>query len=281
MRIGNLRGRLVLVRADGAVDVSHASQGLFDSDPQAVYPRWDEFCSWEQDADIVGAQHFSPEDLGPPVPRPAQVFAIGLNYRDHADESGYASPTVALPVFTKFPTCITGPHSDIVLPSGNVDWEVELVAVIGKPARKVPAASAWQHVAGLTVGQDVSERVLQFAATPPQFSMAKSFPGFGPLGPLVVTPDELDNPDDLALSCSINGELVQAGRTSQMIFSVAELIAELSSVTELLPGDLIFTGTPAGVGVGRTPPIFLQPGDVLSSTVTGIGTLSNRFVTTT
>jgi 2-keto-4-pentenoate hydratase/2-oxohepta-3-ene-1,7-dioic acid hydratase in catechol pathway len=154
---------------------------------------------------------------------------------------------------------------------------VELVAVIGKEAWNVSEADAWDYVAGLTIGQDISERNLQFAATPPQFSLAKSFPGFGPLGPVLVTPDEFDNPDDLALSCSVNGVHVQAGRTSQMIFSVSKLVAELSATTLLHPGDLVFTGTPAGVGAGRTPPVFLQPGDELVSTIQGIGTMRNRL----
>jgi 2,4-diketo-3-deoxy-L-fuconate hydrolase len=277
VRIGNLRGRLVLVTADGAIDVAQASDGKFGPDPQAVYAQWDDFCGWAATFPSGNTVPFDPEDLEAPVPRPAQVFAIGLNYDEHADESGYASPTTSPPVFTKFPSCITGPHAEVTLPDGNVDWEVELVAVIGRSAWQVPADDALGYVAGLTVGQDLSERVLQFAATPPQFSLGKSFPGFGPTGPVVVTLDEFKDPNDLALTCTINGAVVQSGRTSQMIFTISALIAELSSSTRLCPGDLVFTGTPSGVGVGMSPPRFLSSGDEVVSTVEGIGSLRNRL----
>jgi 2,4-didehydro-3-deoxy-L-rhamnonate hydrolase len=164
-----------------------------------------------------------------------------------------------------------------VLPSESVDWEVELVVVIGARAHRVAEANGWQHVAGLTVGQDVSERVVQYAAGR-QFSLGKSFPGFGPMGPWLVTPDELARPDDLALQCSVNGEIVQKSRTSDMVFSVSQLIAELSAILPLLPGDVIFTGTPEGVGVARQPPRFLKPGDLVESEIEGIGALRNRCV---
>ena len=168
------------------------------------------------------------------------MFGIGLNYRDHAAESGLPVPDGEPPVFTKFPSCITGPHGDIELPpGGHVDWEVELVAVIGRRAHRVPAARALEHVAGYAVGQDISERVLQLASTPPQFSMGKSLPGFGPVGPWLVTLDELADPGDLALGCEINGEPVQSSRTSQLIFGVPALVANLSASVLLLPGDII------------------------------------------
>jgi 2-keto-4-pentenoate hydratase/2-oxohepta-3-ene-1,7-dioic acid hydratase in catechol pathway len=206
------------------------------------------------------------------------VFGIGLNYRDHAAESGLPVPTGEPPVFTKFPSCITGPYGDIELPEGHVDWEVELVAVIGRRARHVPAERALDHVAGYAVGQDVSERILQLAATPPQFSMGKSLPGFGPVGPWLVTLDELADPGDLALGCAINGEQVQSSRTSQLIFSVPALVANLSASVVLLPGDVIFTGTPSGVGLGRNPQRWLADGDVLTSHIEGIGEMRHRFV---
>ena len=149
-----------------------------------------------------------------PVPRPRQVFAIGLNYAAHAAEAGVESPTFP-PTFTKFPTCLTGPDATVELPSEFVDWEVELVVVIGRLAHEVAEGNGWSHVAGLTVGQDLSERIVQTRPPAPQFSLGKSFPGFGPIGPWVVTPDELDNPDDLALGCTVNGEEVQKSRTSR------------------------------------------------------------------
>ncbi len=182
-------------------------------------------------------------------------------------------------VFTKFPSCITGPHSDVVLPpGGHTDWEVELVVVIGTAARHVSAAAAWSHVAGLTVGQDISERISQLAGSPAQFSLGKSFPGFGPTGPWLVTVDEFANPDDLELGCSVNGDQMQKARTSYLIISVPQLIAKLSAVVTLLPGDIIFTGTPAGVGMGRDPQRWLAPGDEVVSYVEGIGELRQRFV---
>jgi 2,4-didehydro-3-deoxy-L-rhamnonate hydrolase len=152
------------------------------------------------------------------------------------------------------------------------------VAVIGRRAWQVPVDQALDYVAGYAVGQDVSERVLQLAATPPQFSMGKSLPGFGPVGPWLVTLDEFADPNDLELGCEINGEPVQAARTSQLIFSVPALIADLSASLPLLPGDVIFTGTPSGVGLGRTPPRWLADGDVLTSHIEGIGGMRHRFV---
>jgi 2-keto-4-pentenoate hydratase/2-oxohepta-3-ene-1,7-dioic acid hydratase in catechol pathway len=204
------------------------------------------------------------------------VFAIGLNYHAHAEESGFGTPK-APPVFTKFPACLTGPHAAVELPSRSVDYEVELVVVIGKRAQAVDEAAAWSYVAGLTVGQDLSERVIQLAGPAPQFSLGKSFTGFGPIGPVLVTVDEFENPNDLEIRCAINGETMQQGRTSDLIFSVPNLIARLSAVCALLPGDIIFTGTPSGVGVSRKPPRFLTPDDVLISSITNIGELRTTF----
>lgn len=160
-------------------------------------------------------------------------------------------------MFTKYVTSISGPVTEVALPpGGHTDWEVELVAVIGARAEKVTEADAWSHIAGLAVGQDISERVVQLAGPAPQFSLGKPYPGFAPIGPWLVTPDEFDHPDDLELRCAINGEEVQKGRTRDLIFSVPALIAGLSAVLPLLPGDVIFTGTPAGVGLGRDPQRF-------------------------
>jgi 2,4-didehydro-3-deoxy-L-rhamnonate hydrolase len=275
MRIANADGRLVLLAPGGGIDVADASGGRFGPDSHAVFARWDEFRAWA--AGVRGvATPIDAARLGPPSPRPAQVFGIGLNYRDHAAEAGLPLPE-RLAVFTKFPTCLAGPNADVVLPSAAVDWEVELVAVIGARAYRVAEDAAWRHVAGLTVGQDVSERVVQWSGGG-QFSLGKSFPTFGPMGPCLVTPDELPRPDDLELGCGVNGEVVQRGRTADMIFSVPRIVAELSSVLPLLPGDVIFTGTPAGIGATRKPPVFLKAGDVLESHVEGIGTLRNRCV---
>ncbi|MGK5533960.1 fumarylacetoacetate hydrolase family protein [Streptomyces sp. URMC 129] len=279
MRIANLSGRLVLVTGENtAVDVERASGGVFSADPQAVYGRWREFRAWASGAALPEGEVFAAADLGAPAPAPRQVLAVGLNYRDHAAESGFAVPEGLPPVFTKFVTSLTGPVTTVALPAGgNTDWEVELVAVIGTEAYRVTEEAAWSHVAGLTVGQDLSERVGQLAGPAPQFSLGKSHPGFAPTGPWLVTPDEFDDPDDLELGCAINGEEVQKGRTRDLVFSLPVLISRLSAVLPLLPGDLLFTGTPAGVGLGRTPQRWLAPGDELVSYVGGIGELRQTF----
>lgn len=278
MRLANLGGRLHLVDAGGAIDVAKVSDGLFDSSPQAVFDRWDEFTAWVgRLGPDVERTTLEQADLGAPVPEPCQVFAVALNYAAHADESGFVKPDAPL-VFTKFPSSITGPRTTVALPTETVDWEVELVVVIGRTSRRVSVTEAWDHVAGLCVGQDISERTSQHAGPVPQFSLAKSFPGFSPLGGELVTPDELVDRDDLKISCAIDGVEVQHGRTGQMIFPVAELVSYLSTVVTLKPGDLIFTGTPAGVGAGRIPPRYLREGEVLTSSIEGLGKLEQTFV---
>ena len=278
MRTANLDNRLVLVQHDGAVDVEKASDGLFSSDPQAVFDRWEEFTGWAQSAAARQAERVPVDEnrLGAPAPRPRQVFALALNYADHAGESSFEIPEQPS-VFTKYPTSLAGPRDTVVLPSAVVDWEVELVAVIGSRAQGVREADAWRHVAGLTVGQDLSERLVQLAGAAPQFSLGKSFPGFSPTGPVLVTPDEFGDPDDLAIGCAVNGETMQASRTGQMIFSIPRQIAWISAICPLLPGDLLFTGTPSGVGGARDPRRFLAPGEELHSCVDGIGVLRNRL----
>lgn len=281
MRLANLDGRLVVVTDDGrrAVDVEQASGGRFGPDPQAVYEQWDDFRQWAAGADGLGdGLPFEVSDLGAPAPAPRQLLAIGLNFRAHAAESGLGTPTELPPVFTKFASSISGPVTTVRLPEGgHTDWEVELVAVIGKKAHRVAEADAWGYVAGLTVGQDISERVTQLRGPAAQFSLGKSFPGFAPMGPWLVTPDEFADPDDLELSSTINGEEVQRGRTRDMIFGVPALIAGLSEVVTLLPGDVVFTGTPSGVGMGRDPQRWLADGDVLVSRIEGIGELRQTF----
>src|SRR5262245_5360035 len=214
MRIANVRGRLTLLETGSEIDVEQASRGRFSADPQAVYADWKAFCTWAPTVAGTPAVPVGDGDLGPPAPRPTQVFGIGLNYTAHAAEAGLPVPD-RLAVFTKFPTCLVGPNADIVLPSPAVDWEVELVVVIGVRAHRVGVDAAWDPVAGLTVGQDVSERVVQWAGGG-QFSLGKSFPTFGPIGPCLVTPDEIPNRDDLAIRCWVNDELVQDSRTSDM-----------------------------------------------------------------
>ena len=241
----------------------------------SVYEDWPAFVDFASGI-TTGTAPLDRGELGCPVPAPRQVFAIGLNYRSHAEESGMAVPSVPA-TFTKFPASLSGPFDEIEIVGDTVDWEVELVAVIAVRADRVDEADAWSHVAGLTVGQDISDRTLQFAAGS-QFSLGKSRRGYGPMGPWLVTLDEVPDLDDLALGCSVDGETVQDARTSDLIFSVPRLIAELSAVLPLLPGDVLFTGTPAGIGATRQPPRFLRPGQVLETWIEGIGTIRNRCV---
>src|ERR1700758_3378956 len=277
MRIASRLGRSVIVEGNLCIDIENASKGAFSHQIDDLYQDWPAFLQWARKAAPVADQPFEVSELDPPAQRPRQVFAIGLNYLDHAAESGVkapASPTV----FTKFPTCLVGPTATVELPSTNVDWEVELVAVIGQTADRVSQADAWKHVAGLTVGQDISERTVQLAGPVPQFALGKSYRTFGPIGPWLVTPDELERRDDLELQCSVSGRVLQKGRTGQMIFSVSELIAQISQVCPMLPGDVVFTGTPPGVGMARKPQEFLQPGTTLISEIEGIGRLANPVV---
>ncbi|MEU1948439.1 fumarylacetoacetate hydrolase family protein [Streptomyces sp. NPDC020125] len=276
MRTTTRAGRMCLVTGEAVIDVEQASAGRFPADPLTVFEEWDVFRSWAAELKAVDVQAPTGPD-GSASPTPRQVFAIGLNYRDHAEEAGLAAPE-SPSVFTKFATSLTGPDTQLRLPGGRVDWEAELVVVMGRRAEHVAAGDAWSYVAGLTVGQDYSERDVQSVGPMPQFSLGKSFPGFAPTGPVLVTADEFADPDDLAIECLVNGESVQKSRTSSMIFPVPELIARLSAVCPLLPGDLIFTGTPSGVGHARTPQRYLRPGDEVVTRIEGIGQLRQTCV---
>ncbi|MDJ0788779.1 MAG: fumarylacetoacetate hydrolase family protein [Myxococcota bacterium] len=278
-RLANREGRALLLAPDGrsGADLERASGGRFGHDPMQAIARLSEISAWcasespQLDAIVAAGT------LGPCVPDPRQVFAIGLNYRDHAAEAGLDIPKVPM-VFTKFPSCLAGPESGIPISSETVDWEAELVVVIERETRDVAPEDALACVAGVCIGQDVSDRRLQFNAKPPQFSLGKSCRGFGPIGPAVVTLDEAGNPDDLAILCDVDGQRMQESRTSDMIFSVPDLVSFLSRHCTLLPGDLIFTGTPAGVGSVREPRRFLKAGETLITAIEGLGELRNPCV---
>ena len=276
MRFGTKDGRFVLLAGDHILDVHAASDGKLPWQPVSALERWDEVIAFAASAGWEAAEPLHESRLGPPVPCPRQVFAIALNYRPHAAEAGFVPPEAPL-VFTKFPSCITGPTATVKLPEGKVDWEVEVVAVIGRGGYRLDRSQAWEAVAGITCGQDLSERVLQLAGTPAQFSLGKSFPGFGPIGPVAVTPDELPDRDDIGFASWLDGQPLQQGRTNQMIFPIDDLVARLSAVCPLLPGDLVFTGTPAGVGNRMQPPRYLKPGQTLVSHVDGVGEIRQHF----
>lgn len=262
------------------IDIEACSKGRFSAAPMDLLNRWQDLRQWAAEArwDDSQSESYSPSDLQPPVPQPGQIFAVGLNYAAHAAETGLTSETPEPLIFTKFLSSLASPQGVLALPTNTVDWEVELVAVIGTEAFQVREEDAWEHVAGLTLGQDYSERTLQMRGTPPQFSLAKSYPGFTPLGPVLVSTDEFDDLDDLAIQCRVNGHMVQSGRTNQLIHSIPKLVAHLSSVCALSPGDLIFTGTPEGVGMGHKPPIYLKDGDEVLSRCAPIGELFQQCV---
>ena len=275
MFLFNLDNRLCTFVDGGVVDVGAATSGRVSHDPQRMFEEWDELIDWGAASNARGPGDVDLMRLRAPVPRPPQVFAIGLNYRAHAEEGIFSVPEEPT-VFTKWPSCIVGPAHVVELPV-DTDWEIELVVAISRRAYRVTAADALSYVAGFTVGQDLSDRVLQRTGPAPQWSLGKSRYGFGPTGPWLVTLDEFDDPHDLAIHSSLAGETLQTSRTSMLIFDIPTLIEYITDKCPLLPGDLIFTGTPEGVGYARTPPRFLHPGDVLTSTIEGIGDLVTHF----
>ncbi|HEY2472334.1 MAG TPA: fumarylacetoacetate hydrolase family protein [Terracidiphilus sp.] len=215
--------------------------------------------------------------LHAPISNPPRIFAIGLNYRDHAKESGMELPTTPV-VFFKLATAIIGPGDPIVLPKNSTqpDYEAEFAFVIGKGGYRIPASDWRNYVYGYTIVNDVSARDVQFAST--QWSMSKCFPTFCPLGPAIVTADEIADPHQLDISLSIDGEVLQNSNTRELVFKIPELIEYLSSITPLLPGDIVSTGTPPGVGLGRNPKRWLKPGETVTVTIEGLGSLTNPVV---
>ena len=245
---------------------------LDDSDLGALLAR----PSWGDAAAGSGSEVPAAELAYAALNRPAKVVCVGLNYRGHVEETGRELPAYPT-LFGKFADTLCGPHDDIALPAASpkVDWEAELTIVIGREARSIPASEALDHVAGYTVANDVSMRDWQNRTL--QWMQGKNFEATTPVGPVMVTPDEIDHAADLRISCTVNGEVVQDSRTSDLIFPPAELIAYISTFTTLRPGDLILTGTPAGVGHARTPPRFIGPDDVVVVAVESVGECRNRF----
>jgi 2-keto-4-pentenoate hydratase/2-oxohepta-3-ene-1,7-dioic acid hydratase in catechol pathway len=245
----------------------------------ALIAGWDAIAPQLADAPSHREQALPLADLtlAAPVPNPQKILAIGLNYADHIEETGLPTPTNQL-WFSKLPNAVNAPHGDIELPrtGTQMDWEVEMVAVIGKGGRHISADEAPAHVFGYAVGNDVSMRDWQMKT--PQWILGKSFDTHAPFGPAIVTADEIGDPHGLDITCSVNGEMRQSSNTRHLLFSVWDQIEELSRVMTLMPGDVIFTGTPGGVGMGMQPPVYLQPGDVVRCAISGLGAIENRVV---
>jgi len=269
----NVNSRACLINDEDFYDINRLSQDAVSADPMIALADID---ALHQISGSLGDHEpdgsLSEAKLGPPSPRPRNSFGVGLNYKDHAEESKMDLPESPV-IFSKFPSCIVGPFADIDLRATRGDYEAELVVVIGRVARDVSTDDAWSHVAGVTAGQDISDRKLQLGARPPQFGLGKSRDTYGPTGPLLLSPDSFPDADDLHLTCEINGDLRQDARTRDLIFDVSFLVSYLSEVMTLIPGDLIFTGTPAGVGMPDKR--FLVPGDVITTTVGGVGSMVN------
>lgn len=272
----NGRSQIVVGADNGLVDLADASGGRFSSEPIEAFRRWTEVREFAATYSGAGVP-YDVNELDAPSPWPTQVFGIGLNYRSHAEESGMEIPKTPL-TFTKFSSSIAHGNADIPVDGPMVDWEVELVVVISSGGRNIAHADAWNHVAGIAVGQDISDRKLQFASQPPQFNLGKSRQNYSPFGPWLIDAKDVANRDALHMTCTLNGEVVQDTMTDDLIFSVSDIVSYLSSIVQLLPGDVIFTGTPGGVGVSRKPPVFLKAGDVLVSTIDGIGTTTNKCI---
>jgi 2-keto-4-pentenoate hydratase/2-oxohepta-3-ene-1,7-dioic acid hydratase in catechol pathway len=275
-RLANVEGRAALVAGDDYYDLEKISGGQVGPDPMAALAATDQLK--ELSAGLSGQTptgRLADVRLGAPAPRPMNSFGIGLNYRNHAEEGGMPIPDAPL-TFAKFGSCICGPTDDVVLRSDYVDYEGELVAVIGREAKDVSVEQAWDYVAGLCVGQDISDRPVQFTSAPPQFNLGKSFDTYGPIGPVLVSPDQLDDPNSLELLCEVNGEVRQKDNTNELIFDVPTLVSYLSQMLTLVPGDVIFTGTPGGVGVFQKK--LLKDGDIVRTSISGLGTIENRCV---
>ena len=275
-RIANVGGRAALVQDDHYYDLADVSDGALGPDPMAALVDAGQLSALSATlTDHTPTGALADVTLGPPVPRPQKSFGIGLNYQAHADEGGMDVPKSPL-VFTKFPSCIVGPTADVELRSDGVDYEGELLVVIGPGGKDIAKEDAWNHVVGLSVSQDISDRPAQFAAKPPHFDLGKSFDTFGPIGPVLVSIDEIADRDNLRIVTKVNDEVRQDATTAGMIFDVPTLIQYLSRITTLVTGDVVFTGTPEGIGASQGK--FLKDGDVITTTIDGIGTMTNRCV---
>ena len=231
----------------------------------------------EKIAGINDSGQIIKDRIGCPIHAPSKIICLGKNYAEHAKEGGFDKPHKPL-IFCKTPNALNGPFDPIVLPksSGQIDWEVELVIIIGKEGKRIPKSEAWGYVAGFTIMNDVSGREAQFSDS--QWFRGKSFDGFAPIGPYIVTPDEIGDVNNLRLTAKVDDEIMQDGNTRDMIFDVCTIIEDISEDITLIPGDIISTGTPAGVGIFRDPPVVLKPGNVVECYIENIGAIVNKVI---
>ncbi len=275
-KLGTVGGKAVLIKDDHYFDVASLSNGAISSDSVEALKSQSELSElYDTLSEENATGNLSEIELGNPVPKSPNCYAVGLNYRKHAEESGMDIPEVPM-IFTKHTSCFVGPKANVEMRSDYVDWEVELVVVIGKEGKNISKENALEHVAGLCVGQDISDRPTQFATTPAMFNLGKSFDTYGPMGPALVSLDLLENCENLDIECKLNGETVQKSNTSDLIFNVSSIISYLSEIVSLNIGDTIWTGTPSGVGIASGK--FLKDGDVLTSSIEGLGSMENKCV---
>src|ERR1700677_4138401 len=283
MRIANLAGRATIVTDGGLIDIATASNGAFSASVDKCVGQLDTLRTWFQSAQPAVTSDTKPTDLygdarlGPVVTSPQQIFAVGLNYRHHAAEMNMTLPSEPM-VFTKFVSSLCGPNDELPVRGDTTDFEAELVIVIGKRSRNLSLDDALSVIGGYCVGQDFSERSLQMRGAQAQFSLGKSHQNFTPVGPWLTTADEIANPNALGITCQVNDVVYQNSNTSDMVFSVAEIVSYLSTVVELRPGDLIFTGSPQGGVQVQQPPVFLKPGDNIVTEIEGLGCITNAAV---
>ncbi len=254
------------------VDLKKIYPGIPDFDEEFFEKGW-----LEKVKQVTDAGEKMDVRIGCPVCRPSKIICLGKNYSEHAKEGGFENPERPL-LFCKTPNTLNGPYDPIVLPKSSVqvDWEVELAVIIGKKGKRIKKKDAFSHIAGFTILNDVSGRDAQFADS--QWFRGKSFDSFAPVGPCVVTPDEIDNVQNLRLTTTVNGNVMQDGNTKDMIFDIPTIIEYISEDITLLPGDILSTGTPSGVGIFRDPPVVLKPGDVVECKIEGIGSIKNEVI---
>ena len=272
----NINDRSALVQGETFFDLDTVTNGVVSPDAMEAIQNSDLLHHYAaQLGDYEPSGIIADVDVCAPIPHPRNSFGVGLNYQLHVEEAASKTPSTPM-VFTKFPSCISGPNDDVIMRSDKCDYEGELVVVIGKNGKDIKREEAWSHILGLSVGQDFSDRGVQYKDQPAQFNLGKSFDTFGPTGPYLVSTDSFTDPSDLEISTTVNGEVRQRDRTSNMIFDIPTLISYISSITSLVVGDIIFCGTPDGVGFRNGS--FLNDGDIVETAIEGIGTMRNKCV---